>query len=307
MTTSLPFDTDPSIKALRKLWLNPYVKLQAVQDSTISKALANAAQDAYDELVKLDASTTFSQGVKNAQLRIVVKQVAAVLKDVFNDTLTITTSGQKNAAILAVDKFAETDKKFLSAAFKQSGDVDSFIAGQETSAQLGIAHAISSITKANYKLSTNVYRSEKLANNWVKTKVNSIILRNGSAKDIATAVQDSIKPTAPGGASYAALRLGRTELNNAFHATSVSVAQNRPWVQNMGWYLSATHIIDPMHPEICEQYSRQNFTVDKVPPKPHPQCRCYVAPKLISYDAFLANLTAGQYSSWTEGQNQNAA
>ena len=214
VSLALPYDNDPSIETLRNRWLIPYAKSQAALDSSIRKILKSAAQDAYAEMVKLDASSTFSSGVKQAQLRMVVKETAIILKEVFRESITVIRNGQKNAAILAVDQFAKTDKKFLSAAFAKSGNVDSFIAGQKTSAQLGVANAISSITKSNYSLSKNVYRTERLANGWVKNKASGIILRNGSAIDIAKAVQDSIKPTTPGGAAYAALRLGRTELNN---------------------------------------------------------------------------------------------
>jgi hypothetical protein len=68
----------------------------------------------------------------------------------------------------------------------------------------------------------------------------------------------------------------------------------------MEWHLSAVHQIDPSRMEACESYANQIFDVDKVPAKPHPQCRCFVTPVMEPIDVFINNLTAGQYRDWIE-------
>ena len=154
-------------------------------------------------------------------------------------------------------------------------------------------------------MSSRVYQTKALANHWVDKLVTTSIMRGDSAQQIANAVKTSIKPDTPGGVSYAAMRLGRTELNNAFHATSITLAQDRPWIESMAWNLSATHeFASTSKPEICETYAAKVWHVDQVPAKPHPQCRCFVTPQLEAWETFVRHLTAGQYRSW---EQENAA
>ena len=290
---------------LRKQWLNRYLAVQAKVDTKFRSALIDAAEQAFSQVIDLGNRTTFSAGVKAAQLRLVMQQVQSVHNDLFKKIIPLITDGQKQSASAAVTAFSETDRSFLEAAFQKSGSVDSFIEGQRQQAMLGVVHTLSRINKSDQPLSIRVYRTKSLANRWVKNQVNSAILRNASAKEIAMAVRKSIRPNTPGGVSYAAMRLGRTELNNAFHATSIALAEDRPWVTGMRWHLSAVHEVElSANPEICEQYAGQVFHVNAVPRKPHPQCRCYVAPQVEALPVFITHLTAGQYRDWME---RNAA
>lgn len=266
--------------------------------------LVQGAEDVYAEIAKLESSTTFSAGVKRAQLRMVMEQVRSVLNDVFGQFIPIINDGSKQAASAAVDAFTETDRQFLEAAFAETSSasgisVKEFVEGQRRSAMLGVANAVSRLSRSEQPLSSRVYRTKFLANQWVQRQVNSGILRNASAQEIAKTVRKSIRPSTPGGVSYASLRLARTELNNAFHATSIALSEDRPWVEGMAWNLSKVHEHQPGHvPEICEIYAKQTFRVDQVPAKPHPQCRCFVTPQLEPLEVFVRHLTAGQYKDW---------
>ena len=103
----------------------------------------------------------------------------------------------------------------------------------------------------------------------------------------------------PGGVSYAAMRLGRTELNNAFHAQSIFDSQETPWVEQMRWHLSKRHEHDPG--DECETYAAQaTFRKEDVPEKPHPNCRCFVTPELPDYDQFEQSLLAGHYDPYLD-------
>lgn len=304
MTSPGYIQDDPD--ELRRRWLNRYIRVQAKTDTRIRTVLVQGAEDVYKEIEALENSSTFSSGVKRAQLRMVMQQVRSVLNDVFKEFGPIITDGSKDAAKAAVDAFTETDRQFLEAAFAQTSSasgisVAEFIEGQRRSAMLGVANAVSRLSRSEQPLSGRVYRTKYLANQWVQRQVNSGILRNASAKEIAKTVRKSIRPSTPGGVSYASLRLARTELNNAFHATSVALSEDRPWVEGMVWNLSKVHEYTPGDvPEICEIYAKQTFRVDQVPAKPHPQCRCYVTPQLEPLDVFVRHLTAGQYKDWIE-------
>lgn len=287
---------------LRKRWLQRYLTIQAKHDTKVRTALIQAAQDATTQIEALANNSTFSAGVRSAQLRLTMKIVKEVLDELFKKQIPLITAGSKESARAAVTAFGETDRDYLRKAFNASASskksVDGFLQGQLIQAELSVANLVSRLEKSKHPLSTRVYRTKRLANTWVQREINSAIVRNASANEIAKRVRSSIRPNVAGGVSYAALRLGRTELNNAFHATSVSLAQDRPWVQGMVWRVSGTHESSEGLAEICDRYNQQLFEVNNVPKKPHPMCRCVVTPQVEPLEAFARNLTAGYYNDW---------
>lgn len=287
-----------SKEELDATWLIPFTTLQRRYEMRIRTVLLSASQDAEKAVLALSKKQTFSSGVRIAQIRLLIEELQPILKELFNDAIPVIANGQQDAGVLAVNKFSETDADYLAKAFSQSGSVRDFVDGQRQSARVGIRQAISSITRSDYDLSSNVYTTRALANRWLKNQVTGLVLRGESAQTIARVVRASIRPNTPGGVAYAALRLGRTELNNAFHATAVDLAKDRPWVTGINWNLSSVHSHTSDKKEICEQYAEMTWTPKTVRPKPHPQCRCYVTPALVPYEQFVQNLTAGKYRSW---------
>lgn len=300
MTRPTPNDNVENFDVLRKRWLSRYMKIQTQTDTRIRTILVEAAEDASDQVSALANNSTFSAGVRTAQLRLVMSTIKEVLNDVFDGITPVIREGQKSEALAAVDGLTDTDRQYLQDAFQNTGAVNDFIDSQKIQAQIQLVNAMNRVTKSDRPLSQRVYRTRALAQNWVKRDVTTGIARGASAKEIAKIVRKHIRPNTPGGVSYAALRLGRTELNNAFHATAITLSQDRPWITKMGWYLSAVHQYDEGRVEVCERYAKQIFDVDNVPAKPHPQCRCFVAPVLEPPDVFIRNLTAGQYRDWIE-------
>jgi hypothetical protein len=265
-----------------------------------------AATDASNRISALEQKPTFSAGVRTAQIRLAQNEIRYVLRDLFSNLTPIIEDGQRSQSVSAIDAITESDRAYLEAAFSSTGDVASYIKSQRTSAMLNVTNAVRRVTQVDIPLSGRVYRTQSLANRWVQNVIVSHLARGSSAKDLAKAVRSNILPNTSGGVSYAALRLGRTELNNAYHATAIDAAQDRPWIIGMGWYLSATHTTDPAKPEICEQLAKHVYDVDSVPAKPHPQCRCYVAPKMESLPVFMSNLTTGKYKDWIDNATQAA-
>ena len=301
MTSPTPFDMRDDYTELRRIWLNRYMRVQGKADRKLKIALTQAAEDAYKQLTLEISKSTFSARVTSAQIRILLGVLKEIFDELFGEELKIIVAGNEQAAVAAVVAFAETDRDYLKAVFRNSGGrYEDFIAGQRKSAVLGVGNAISRLNKSDQNLSQRVYRSRALANNWVKQRVTAHIVRGSSAKEIATDIRKFIKPTVPGGVSYAAMRLGRTEINNAFHATSIALAEDRPWVEGMRWRLSATHETLERDNCACERYADQIFSVSDVPKKPHPQCRCFVTPEVESMEVFARHLTSGQYRSWID-------
>jgi hypothetical protein len=152
-------------------------------------------------------------------------------------------------------------------------------------------------------LSQQVYRTSVASGQQLDRYINAMLLNGSSAREIAKGVRGFIDPFTPGGASYAAMRLGRTELNNAFHRTSVRLNADNPFVEYMKWNLSESH----PRPDQCNDYAygvhmrggeQGVFRKDEVPGKPHPQCFCYVSAVTLDDDEFVRNFHKGKYDSW---------
>lgn len=152
------------------------------------------------------------------------------------------------------------------------------------------------IFETEQTLSQRIYRSEALSKGQVSKTINRHIAIGSSADDMAKDLKSLIDPKAPGGVSYRAKLLARTEINNAFHAQSIADAQDRPWINQVQWNLSKSHNEQGC---ICEEYARQRlFPVSHVPKKPHPQCLCSITPKLPDLDTALKEFMSGQYAPW---------
>ena len=305
MTSPRPLNTAPNIDVLRRRWLDRYIAVEARTDTRIRTVLLQAAEDAKNRLILLEDNPTFSAGVRTTQLKLSMQIIRDVHQSLFKQMIPIIKDGHGKSASAAVDAFTATDIRYLREAFSSLGgkrQIDSFVSGQRRQAEIQVAHAINRITHSEIPLSGRVYRTRSLANGWVQRIVTSSIARGDSAADIAKAVRGHILPGTPGGTSYAAMRLGRTELNNAFHATTLELSKDRPWVDSNRWNLSSTHLPQGCK---CEQYARiALFPTDQTPAKPHPHCRCFCTPELEPFESFAANLKAGYYRDW---QSRHAA
>lgn len=164
-------------------------------------------------------------------------------------------------------------------------------------ARAGIPNLIS--RKENgITLSQRVYRTSVGSTGVLQKMINGMITNGASAREIATRARDFISPDVPGGASYAAMRLGRTELNNAFHQTSVRIGASQPWVIGQKWNISSSH----PKPDECDEYAAHDegkgrgvFGPTSVPGKPHPQCFCFITAVTPSREEFVKNFHSGKY------------
>lgn len=153
-------------------------------------------------------------------------------------------------------------------------------------------------------LSQQVYRTTQLSKGAVDKAINMALAQGLSASQLAKLVSGMINPNMPGGVSYAAKRLGRTELNNAFHESAKARLASAPWVDAVRWHLSGSHGVH----DICNQYAENDnegigeglWPAGKVPAKPHPQCLCYVSAELPSDKQFVDTLRTGAYDPYVD-------
>lgn len=161
-------------------------------------------------------------------------------------------------------------------------------------------------------LSQQVYKTQALSQGWVDRAINRVILQGGSWRDIADTAKKYIDPNVKGGVSYAAKRLGRTELNNAFHRTQISLGEANPWVTGQKWNLSGRHPrtdeCDRMAKSVHEKGSPAGvYPAARTPSKPHPQCLCYLTQVTVSEDEFFDKLMKGDYEDASERFTLNTA
>ena len=151
-------------------------------------------------------------------------------------------------------------------------------------------------------LAQQVYKTAALAEGWVDSRLDKAIAQGKTVTELAREVRDFVDPKTPGGATYAARRLARTEINAAYHATTVVHNEDKPWNAGMQWRLSGSHpTVD-----ICDSMARRNhsglgpgvYPRDAVPSKPHPQCFCVVYPKVVTPKEFRAAFRAGAYDEY---------
>jgi hypothetical protein len=139
-----------------------------------------------------------------------------------------------------------------------------------------------------------VYRQAAFHEDALEKKIRQGIISNLSARELAKDAYEYVSPTAKGGASYAAMRLARTEINNALHERQIAGAK-RPGVRAVQWNLSGSHRV----PDLCNVYAGHggngHWAPDNIPDKPHPQCFCYLTYITQSPEAFIRKLEDGGF------------
>ena len=281
----------------RKNWLGRYLVIQVAHDAAIDAALQGASDMADAALAALEGRATVSAKVRRAQLLGARGALTLAMNGLFKRTGQIIRQGQAEAAQAAVQARFSDDEDVMKALVPDLEKRRVLQKSMEQSAARGVQVMMRRVLGEDSTLSERVYRSNALANRQIHKLVDSHLAIGSSAEEIARDVRSSILPSAPGGVSYAAKRLARTEMNNAFHAQAIADARDRPWIIAMQWNLSGSH---PSGSGCkCEFYAKLGaFPTSAVPNKPHPNCLCYVVPVVEPWESFSGNVVLGRYTSW---------
>lgn len=292
-------ELSPDEEAKRVNWLFKYIDVQQVYDKKIISALQQASVDAGEAAAKFQGNDNVSSRVAVYQSSLVRNEIRKIMRDLYKSFVPIINAGQQDAAEAAAKASLQEDAKVLEALFPDAKERAKWQDSFKQSARHGIQAMITRVLHTNQPLSTRIWNSGALSSGVLDRKINSALARGASAKDLAKLVSSDVKYGAPGGTSYSALRLARTEINNAFHAQSIGQAQDSPWVDDMEWHESKTHKPNPG--DLCESYALERlFPKGDVPPKPHPQCMCYVTPVEQDWNTFASQLSSGAYDDFFE-------
>lgn len=292
-----PASSTPQSGNARKIWLERYILVQVRADRKLTLALQAAAKDLDAEMSALEGKSGVGVSVRRSQLVGARGVITKTLVELFGIVGQIIRGAQAEAVAAANAADVEWAAPILREIEPNAARREALESALKATADRNIQAMIVRVLHTEMPLSAQVYKTRHGAQAQVGRIVNSSLARGDSAADIAKKVFDFIRPDTPGGAAYAARRLARTEINNAFHAQAIENARDRPWVVGMRWHLSKTH--KPKPGDLCETYARIGVTeVESTPRKPHPQCMCFVTPEVEQLDITVRRSRNGEFASW---------
>lgn len=264
-------------------------------DREIAAILRDAAKEA-EKIIANNVSDSVSARVRRAQYRIALSQLTQLSAEMWGSITPAIQRGIDRAIEEGIKGIIDLDT-ILADAVADNTLRNSVIRGAERAADTVRSRLINDI-----RLSPKVYRTRALSQGWVAKAVNRGLALGQSADEIARSVRHMINPNTPGGVSYAAKRLARTEINNAFHTSTIRLAADDPWTAGFKWVLSDSHPRpDPCNPLAEDDHDGLGagiFLPKNVPGKPHPQCLCYLLVIHVPEDEFIDKLIAGDYDDY---------
>lgn len=289
----------------RNNWLVRFLQVQQASDKQVNRVLNEALEDLNAKLATLDGKPGIGAATRRAQLvgnRGVINSVLSLLYKKLGD---IVRSGQAQAASSASAAERAEAAQVLMILVPDPAKRKVLQKSLEQTAIRNIQSTMTRVLQTQQPLSKRIYRSQKNTQVRVNRIVNSHLAQGSSAEDMAKDLRRLFNPKVPGGVSYAAKRLARTEINNAFHAQSISDMQDRPWIDQVRWNLSKSHPVKQPH-DACDDYARIGlFPPDHVPPKPHPNCFCYVTPDLPDINTLTNDFLAGKFNAWIAANTED--
>lgn len=261
-----------------------YLLLQSKVDRELKAVLRQAAIDAAKRIQA--AGGGVGAQVRVAQLTFLLNQIRRDESDLWINQIAPIIQKYYPLAQDAADKAALYLDAVLRTAVGEHA-AEPLLAGLEIQSRLGRQLDAVRRTRA---LSARVHNNAALASGRIERTIRAHIIGGSvNAKELAGTVKKFINPSTPGGVSYAAMRLARTEINNTFHDRTIQNGQDKPWVGGMKWNLSHSHPKPDRCNDLAEEHSEGKspgvYTPDAVPEKPHPQCFCYVTYETISPSA----------------------
>lgn len=272
-------------------------------DKDVLVALRTAQRDIERQLKELATRPGIGREIRRAQLLLTKRNIQAEIAKLFRKLGDIIQARRVEAAVRVLNVNEQLDRfKMLTANLPDAAEVARAVSAAELSAAAsGFDRMIARVQGASYiPLSQKVYQSSTRLNSQLNRAVESALARGLSAREFAASIANFINPATPGGVRYAALRLARTEINNAAHAVAVDSIQDKPWVESMKWNLSSSH----PRPDVCDSLAHGGpdgdgeYPKKDVPGKPHPHCFCFVTPVTPDDDDFLDNLIKGKYNDY---------
>lgn len=272
-----------------------YLTVQQQYDNELASVLEAAARDIEAQIRKLKIEKGIGSKVREAQLRITLDAIHKEMASVWSPGVSGVVLRGSKAAAKASEIAVETVSRVVYASLP--GDTSAAIVrAVQAAGRSGIDALYARVPR---ELSARIYKDRALANGTIDRLIQQGLAQRLSARELAQTIYQYVSPTAPGGASYSAMRLARTEINNAFHNAQIAVGKTMPGVTGVKWNLSGSH----PKPDVCNQYAEEDhdnlgsgvYKPENVPPKPHPHCFCFLTYVTLSTKEFKRQLEAGSF------------
>ncbi len=251
--------------------------------------LERAGADLEDKIKRLTRSSKISDRVRADQYRAARRAIHVRLAETYQNVGLITLKHRSQAIVRATEIGGAYDAVVMRRGMTAK-QIKEHREGLLRNAEEQVERLMLRHQYTHMPLSRQVYRTQALTNGWVDRLIARNIAQGASVKEFADELSRFINPNVRGGVRYAATRLARTEISNAYHAAAVRHAQISPYVTGLKWNLSSSH----GRPDACDALNEKVFDPFKVPRKPHPQCMCFLTPVSPSEEdfinAFLATL-----------------
>lgn len=289
-----------------------YLRVQENFDRKMYSVLNRAASDIVKDIQRAASVDGIGAAIRKEQLLAVKKTIHTKIADIMREAGLLIAAKQNDAAAAGISTFLKYEEVLLTATGLSDEYIQMYLRSAAATADIGIAAARQRLLGTSYvPLSKQVYKTTQLATGQVDRFLESALARGLNAREIAAGVRGFIRPDVPGGVSYASLRLGRTEINNAFHAVQAEKARKTPWIEGVEWNLSGSH----PDPDECDQYASDThfeggdpgvFLPKDIPRKPHPNCLCFTTPVTVGEDEFLDGFFSGKYDTYVDKTMKDA-
>lgn len=293
-------------------WIRAYAQVQVATDQQIVTILADAAEAMRGDMAQILSKTapTMSDSIRYEQMARVRKALLEQQSDVLRKLGRVVEARRLDAAARAIQIGNAMDSYVLNRLGRSAlaREVSANLAfGLSQTTEVAMARMGLSYTD----LAQRIYNTDVWLGSRIDQRITQLLAQGKSAREFAAEAVNWFNPNTPGGVRYAAMRLARSEINNAFHAVSVQQVQDKPWVHAMQWHLSGSH----PKADVCDEYAREDkfnlgpgvWNKGDVPRKPHPHCYCYVTAVQVDEDEFLDTLVGGGYDKWIAEQRALAA
>lgn len=282
-----------------KDWLSAYANVQKLADRDLLAVLKAAHADIKAMLKAMPGGPSLSEAVRREQLLTVQRHILRQQAIVFQK-LGLIIDARAAEAAAAASNLGSTIDDLLFGLYGDTETAKNLRNSLAATSERSVEAAVARLTLSEVPLAARIYNVNAWMDGRIQRGINSALARGLSAREFAAEATDWFDPNTPGGVRYAAMRLARTEINNAFHATSIQQADEKPWINAMQWHLSRSH----PKADDCDLFAKGGKNGDgiypprDVPRKPHPHCFCYVVPVSPDEDEFLDSLLAGKYDKY---------
>jgi len=276
-------------------WLIANAQEIQVTDREVLRMLRDAKKRVDKILAELPQG---KQDLRRAQLEQTRAKILAEQANIFERLNDIVSARRARAASRAARLSAAADNALLRLVGKGAQGQFLYESALQVS-QRGIDAAMARMKLSALPLSKRIYNTSVWMQGRLGRLINETLASGLNAKEFAKRARDWFNPNTPGGVRYAAMRLARTEINNAFHSMSAQKYADTPWIDEVEWNLSKSH----PKPDICNTYAKESpYDSKRVPARPHPQCMCYITSNPIDEDDFVENFLKGDYDQFLDDE-----